>query len=62
MSPANINAWKKCNCAKAKAYDQISKLGEQYAGNYSFTPFDQMTVLRRQFTDNLGASKGVLWM
>ncbi|GIQ58891.1 hypothetical protein Flavo103_20270 [Flavobacterium collinsii] len=62
MSSANINAWKNATVQAQKLNDQISKLGEQYAGNYSFTPFDQMTGLRRQFTDNLGASKGVLGM
>lgn len=62
MSTANINAWKNATAQAQKLNDQISKLGEQYAGNYSFTPFDQMTGLRRKFTDNLGASKGVLGM
>ncbi|WP_264523116.1 hypothetical protein [Flavobacterium sp. N502536] len=62
MSSANINAWKNATVQAQKINDQISKLGEQYAGNYSFTPFDQMTGLRRQFTDNLGASKVVLGM
>lgn len=62
MSTANINAWKNATIQAQKLNDQISKLGEQFAGNYSFTPFDQMTVTRRQFTDNLGASKEVLRM
>jgi hypothetical protein len=62
MSTANINAWKNATTKAQKLNDQISKLGEQYTGNYSFTPFDQMTGLRRQFTDNLGASKEVLAM
>ncbi|WP_291143747.1 hypothetical protein [Flavobacterium sp. UBA7680] len=62
MSTANINAWKNATAQAQKLNDQISKLGEQYAGNYSFTPFDRMTGLRQQFTDNLGASKGVLGM
>jgi hypothetical protein len=62
MSTANINAWKSATAQAQKLNDQISKLGEQYAGNYSFTPFDQMISLRRQFTDNLGASKGILNM
>ncbi|MCC9018953.1 hypothetical protein [Flavobacterium lipolyticum] len=60
MSTANINAWKNATTQAQKLNDQIFKLGEQYAGNYSFTPFDRLTSLRRQFTDNLGASKGVL--
>lgn len=62
MSTANINAWKNATTQAQKLNDQLSKLGEQYAGNYSFTPFDQMTGLRRHFTDNLGASKGILSM
>lgn len=62
MPTTNINAWKNATTQAQKLNDQISKLGEQYAGNYSFTPFDPMTGLRRQFTDNLGASKGVLGM
>jgi|GEM_PF-6654378 len=62
MSTANLNAWKNATTQAQKLNDQISKLGEQYAGNYSFIPFDQMTGLRRQFIDNLGASKGVLGM
>lgn len=62
MSTANINAWKNATAQAQKLNDQISKLGEQYAGNYSFTPFYRMTGLRQQFTDNLGASKGVLGM
>lgn len=62
MSTANINAWKIATTQAQKLNDQIFKLGEQYAGNNSFTPFDQLTSLRRQFTDNLGASKGLLNM
>jgi hypothetical protein len=62
MSTTDINAWKNVTAQAQKLNDQISKLGEQYAGNYSFTPFDQMTSLRRQFTENLGASKVVLGM
>ncbi|UWY26922.1 hypothetical protein N4T20_14455 [Flavobacterium sp. TR2] len=62
MSTANINAWKNATTQAQKLNNQIAKLEEQYAGNYSFTPFDRMMGLRQQFTDNLGASKGVLGM
>ena len=62
MSVANINAWKNATSQAQKLNNQISKLGEQYAGNYSFTPFDRMTGLRQQFANNLDASKGVLGM
>lgn len=62
MSTGNINAWKNATAQAQKLNDQISKLEEQYAGNYSFTPFDRMIGSREQFTDNLGASKGVLGM
>lgn len=62
MSRVNINAWKNATAQAQKLNNQISKLEEQYAGNYSFTPFDRMIGLREQFTDNLGASKGVLGM
>ncbi|WP_343695469.1 hypothetical protein [Flavobacterium sp.] len=62
MSIANINAWNNATTQAQKLNNQIAKLEEQYAGNYSFTPFDRMMGSRQQFTDNLGASKGVLGM
>ncbi|MBF4515804.1 hypothetical protein IRZ71_05595 [Flavobacterium sp. ANB] len=60
LSTGNINAWKNATSQAQKLNDQISKLGELYAGNPSFVPFDPMTNTRRQFTDSLGASKGLL--
>lgn len=61
MSTANINAWRAATAQAQKLNDQIYKIDEKYAGNYSFMPLEKSDA-RGTFSDNLGASKGVLGM
>lgn len=61
MSNANISAWKNATAQAQKLNDQIYKLDEKHAGNNSFMPLNR-TNTRKEFTDNLRASKGVLGM
>jgi hypothetical protein len=62
MSTANINAWRTATSQAQKLNDQIHKLDEKYAGNYSFMPLNRLSNIRENFSDNLDASKGVLGM
>jgi hypothetical protein len=62
MSTANINAWKTATAQAQKLNDQMVKLAEKYAGNYSFMPLNNLSNIDEIFSDNLGASKGVLGM
>lgn len=59
MSAANINAWRVATIQAGKLNDQIVKMDEKYAGNYSFMPLNK-TNTRNAFSDNLRASKGIL--
>ena len=59
MSATNISAWKAATIQAGKLNDQIVKMDEKYAGNYSFMPLNKAST-RNDFSDNLGASKGIL--
>jgi hypothetical protein len=62
MSTANITAWKNATIQAQKLNNQIIKMDEKYAGNYSFMPLNKLSNIRNEFSYNLGASKGVLGM
>lgn len=62
MSTANINAWKSATAQAQKLNNQMVKLAEKYAGDYSFMPLNNLSNISEIFSDNLGASKGVLGM
>lgn len=62
MSTANINAWKAATSQAQKLNNQMVKHTEKYAGDYSFMPLNNLSNISEIFSDNLGASKGVLGM
>lgn len=62
MSVANINAWRIATTQAQKLNDQMVKLDEKYAGDYSFMPLNNLSTISENFSDNLDASKGVLGM
>lgn len=62
MSISNINAWKAATSQAQKLNNQIAKLSEKYAGNYSFMPLAKLSNIDEIFSNNLDASKGVLGM
>lgn len=62
MSVANINAWRIATTQAQKLNDQMVKLDEKYAGDYSFMPLNNLSTISENFSDNLDASKSVLGM
>ena len=62
MSTTNINAWRASTSQAQKLNDQMVSIDEKYAGDYSFMPLNNLSNIRENFSDNLGASKGVLGM
>jgi len=62
MSTANISAWRNATSQAQKLNDLMHKLEDKYAGNYSFMPLNNLSNISQAFSDNLGASKGVLGM
>jgi hypothetical protein len=62
MSAANINAWRIATTQAQKLNNQMVNHAEKYAGDYSFMPLNNLSNIDEIFSDNLGASKGVLGM